>query len=314
MEEKTFSRRVKDELTLLINDQKALRPLLSGVVRVSGVLILGHEKKLKVTTEISELADLIFKAFETVYKVHPSYQYGNKTHFDKAPTYSVVIRENVFDILRDLECFDDLVRMKPKEMIKSSNFKYFVTGIFLGAGMISDPQKSQYYVELSFSDEEDAKSVLHKLLTFKGGKKMSFKMTTRRDRYILYLKKGEEISVLLAYIGATNMMMEFEDTRLTKDFFNSQNRLIICDAANYKKALKNGESNLADIDIIEKRVGLFSFDDKNKLAIQVRKDHPDASYNEISKIMTEEGGIPITKSGVVHIFKKLHEFAEKLRN
>lgn len=44
MEEKTFSRRVKDELTLLINDQKALRPLLSGVVRVSGVLILGHEK------------------------------------------------------------------------------------------------------------------------------------------------------------------------------------------------------------------------------------------------------------------------------
>lgn len=41
---KNFSRRVKDELTLLINDQKALRPLLSGVVRVSGVLILGHEK------------------------------------------------------------------------------------------------------------------------------------------------------------------------------------------------------------------------------------------------------------------------------
>lgn len=314
MEGKTFSRRVKDELSLLVYDKAALKPLLSGVVRVSGTLVLGHEKKLKVTTEVNSLADLIFKAFEVLYNVHPSYQYGKKTHFDKATTYSVVVRENVFDILRDLECFDDLMRIRPKEMLKSANFKYFVAGIFLGAGMISDPQKSQYYVELSFSDEEDAKAVLHKLLMFKGEKKMSFKLTTRRDRYILYLKKSDEISIFLAYIGASFMMLEFENTRLTKDFYNSQNRLLICDAANYKKALKTGEINLADIEIIEEKVGLFSFDEKNKLAMNVRKEHPDASYMEIARIMTEERGVPITKSGVVHIFKKLHEFAEKLRN
>jgi len=107
------------------------------------------------------------------------------------------------------------------------------------------------------------------------------------------LKKNEIIRVASKY------------PNIAKDYFNNQNRLIICNQANYAKSLKTGEENLEDIKILNKYYGESYFTDKMKDIIKVRKENKDIPYSEIAKILSDEGKY-ISKSGVAHIFKKMH--------
>lgn len=312
MPEVSFTKKVKSEIALVPFEEKALKPILAGMVRISGTIMIGKTNKLKIKTEIASLAKFLFNAFKTIYGVSPYFRYVKKMQFDKSIVYNLIIDEKVDVILEDLECYHEFERMKPREMVKVANIRGFVIGLFLGGGMVSNPNKSHYYLELTFNDEEDAELVLKKLLAFKDDRHCNFKMTKRREKYVLYLKRGDEISMFLAYLGAQYAMMDFENARLTKDYINNQNRLDICSNANYTKSKNNGEKNLLDIELIEKKIGFFAFDDKTRAAIEIRKDNPDDSYSEIAQKMVERS-IVITKSGVVHIFTKLHALAEKLK-
>lgn len=312
MPELTFSKKVKGELATASYPDEALKPLLSGLIRTAGSVVIGRNPQLKIKTEIASLAKLIFNSFKRAYGVTASFQYLKKMQFDKATVYTIVVSAKVDEILKELECFENLERLKPRAMVKNNNFRYFVIGLFLGGGMISDPAKKHYYLELAFIDSTDSEVVLKKLLALKDEKRCSFKPIKRREKYLLYLKRSDEIAVFLAYIGAPFMMMEYENTRLTKDYVNNENRLNICVQANYEKAAATAAKNLEDIELIERRVGLFAFDEKTRTAIDIRKNYIDASYTEIAAMMNDRS-IPITKSGVVHIFTKLHDFAAKLR-
>ena len=149
-------------------------------------------------------------------------------------------------------------------------------------------------------------------MLFKGNDTMSFKITERRGKYVLYLKKGDQISVFLSFVGAISMMLDFENERLTRDFFNNENRLTICTQANYARSLKTGEKNLRDIKFLEDKVGMIYFEPKVKEIVNLRKENKDASYQEIADLAVERG-IQVTKSGVVHIFAKIAKDAAKLK-
>ena len=141
---------------------------------------------------------------------------------------------------------------------------------------------------------------------------MNFKLTKRREKYVVYLKKSDQIPVFLSMMGAISMMLDYENERLTRDFFNNENRLMICSQANYGRTLKTGEKNLEDIKIIEDKIGSVYFEDKVKILVDLRKENKDASYQELADLAISKG-VQITKSGVVHIFKKIEKDAEKLK-
>ena len=54
------------------------------------------------------------------------------------------------------------------------------------------------------------------------------------------------------------------------------------------------------------------FNEKTRLLAEVRMEHKDASYQELSEFAANKG-LVMSKSGVVHVFKKIHEDALRIQ-
>ena len=255
---------------------------------------------------------LIFNALKDVYKVKPRFTYQKQLRLEKNTIYVITVEEKVKEILEDLEIVSNLERVKLSKMLKKDYVRGFMVGTFLASGQLSNPSRGSYFLELCFNHEDDANRVLKKLTSYKDEKEMNFKLTKRREKYVVYLKKSDQIPVFLSMMGAISMMLDYENERLTRDFFNNENRLMICSQANYGRTLKTGEKNLEDIKIIEDKIGSVYFEDKVKILVDLRKENKDASYQELADLAISKG-VQITKSGVVHIFKKIEKDAEKLK-
>ena len=160
--------------------------------------------------------------------------------------------------------------------------------------------------------------ILKKLNSFKNEKTMNFKMIQRRGRYIIYLKKSDQISVFLSYIGATTCMFEFENARIERDDINTINRLTICDLSNMKKSLKVAKEDIKLIDTLLSIKPMSLFDDKTQYVIKTRKDNPEMNFREIASYICENYNVQITKSGVVHILtslrKQASDYIKKLKD
>ncbi|MCI2068132.1 MAG: DNA-binding protein WhiA [Bacilli bacterium] len=309
----TFSKRIKEELALSTYQSEEKRAILSGFVRYSGALSIVPKTVLRLSSASASVAKFIFTSFKEVYKVQPKLTYTKQLRLNKSLIYHIDIEENPQFILKDLEILDGLERMtSSKRFFSEDLFHGFMIGTFLASGQISDPSSGRYFCEVVFNQRDEAELVLSRLLSFRDENKMNFKIIERRNRFVLYLKQSDQISVFLSYIGAVSMMFEFENARLERDYFNNENRLTICEQANYSRALKNGEGNLEDIDLLEKKIGKVYFTERTRILADIRKENKDASYQELAEL-AQKRGLTMTKSGVVHIFNKFHEDASKLR-
>jgi DNA-binding protein WhiA len=310
--QETFSRRIKNELSLLNYPLEKKKSILSGFIRYSGTLSISPQVGIRISSSSATASKFIFSCLKDVYKVQPKLTYTKELRLKKNLVYHIEVSTSALEILEDLEIYKDYESMVPMKMIDNEHLQGFIIGTFLASGQISDPDSGRYFCELAFNSEEEAKAVLNKLTAFKGENEMSFKLIQRRTKYVLYLKKSDQISVFLSYIGAISMMFEFENSRLTRDFFNNDNRLTICEQANYSRALKNGEKNIEDILLLEEKIGDVYFTEKTKVLAELRKENKDASYGELAELATKKG-LVVTKSGVVHVFTKFSEDASKLK-
>ena len=135
-------------------------------------------------------------------------------------------------------------------------------------------------------------------------------MTARRSGSIVYLKEAEKIGDFLHVVGAVNAMLAFEDLRIMRDMRNSVNRLVNCDTANLRKTAGAAAKQVEDIELIDQKQGLESLPEKLASLARFRLQHPELSLKELAEQVPDG---PISKSGVNHRLKKLHEIAENLR-
>ena len=92
------------------------------------------------------------------------------------------------------------------------------------------------------------------------------------------------------------------------------NRLNNCEQANVDKIIDASSKQIEDINIIVDKLGIDLVDDKLKNVIIYRLKYPEVSLSELSEIMSYETSKSITKSGLSHRFRKIHEIANRLRN
>lgn len=198
-----------------------------------------------------------------------------------------------------------------------------IKGAFLGSGSITDPEKG-YHLEISFGDEKNAEYVLNLSRTYGVnfkiikvnkcdnslyGEKNSEFSHPKKDKFIIYIKDGEQISNFLACIGANKAVLKFEDIRIFKEMKNNVNRIVNCESANLNKTIDAGIMQIEDIKLIQKRKQFEELSEELKEVANIRLENPEASLKEIGEMLVE----PISKSGVNHRFKKIHEIAEELR-
>jgi DNA-binding protein WhiA len=138
------------------------------------------------------------------------------------------------------------------------------------------------------------------------------KIVLRRKRYVVYLKRSDEISDFLILIGAKQACLQFENIRVDRDFANIDNRLRNIDTANYGKTMKAAERQFLEIHYFEKSVGFDKIDNpKLKALLLLRLKNPDASLDDLRKLLSEELNTSISKSNVNHLFRYLDEEYQK---
>ena len=190
----------------------------------------------------------------------------------------------------------------------NEEIRAYLRGVFLCCGSINDPKTSRYHMELLISTPDEAVFVQKLLNIFD----LNAKILNRDKGYMIYLKEAEKISDYIKILGANNAVMYFENVRIYREQKNKTNRLNNCEQANIDKVVATATSQLEQIRIIEETSSVELLDDKTRETLEYRKKYPEASFKELSEIISLETGKPITKSGLNHRLRKIKELAERL--
>ncbi len=311
----SFSGQTKSELSRINEeDRLAMRSEIAGFIRSTGVLSLVGLGKLnvKVSTDNNAVARHFKMLINEYFGAETSITVTTASSIKTNKIFEVNITEpdSCEMILR--ECGILLVRegcnyisdgIYSELVSRKIDKKAYIRGLFLGAGSISNPEKS-YHLEFVFNTDNLAQDTKKLLNSFS----LKAKVVQRKKSYIVYIKDSEKIADLLKIMGANEQVFKFEDTRVYKDVRNRVNRINNCDAANMDKSINAAMRQLEAIKIIENKYGLQVLPEKLRKVAEARLENPEISIKELGDMMTP----PMSKSGVNHRLNKILEKAEKM--
>lgn len=312
--ELSFSQKIKIELSSRPYRDEELRAALSAFVKINGTLSIRDRKaSLFLKTENPAVARFLHQAIERIYGLPSRFVYTRERAFHKRTLFHVIIEEGADDLLADLEI--PILEGKINKSLVSGDelIGGYLAGAFLASGSVNSPKSSNYHLEIALNDESHAKWFL-KLIHRYRARSFDAKSTTRRKRFVVYLKKSDQIADFLIAMGATECALEFEDVRVDRDFSNIENRLQNLDLANYMKSSAAARRELEDIAVLERFLGSERLEsEKERLLYSLRKDNPDASLRELASLLSERLGVTVSRSNVSHLFHALHLKAERYR-
>lgn len=316
----TFTTRVKEDITFNSLDYSTPRKkaILAGFFRIAGYVgRRDNNPILSMSTESAKVAKYLYQLIKDVYDFEPTFNYlTNKRYGKKSTKFIVVLEKKVAEIMEDLS-LDIFQTTIPRSLVYSDDTTAgYITGTFLASGSVTSPRSSNYHLEIVFDSEKIAERIKKML---EGFDKAIFnpRVAKRRNKYIVYLKKSDQISEFLIFIGASNASLEFESVRIDRDMQNITNRMLICDEANYQKTLKSAHEQIENIKIVKKYYNDKALDNPKLCALmELRLLHEDANLQELADLLTEEMGssTPISKGNVNHLFIKIKQLAEPYKN
>ena len=179
----------------------------------------------------------------------------------------------------------------------------FLRGAFLGGGSVTDPVKG-YHMELTTTHQAVARETR---VLIQDAMDFTAKTAQRNGCVVLYIKQSEQISELLALLGAGVASMGIMEARLEKELNNKVNRRCNCDDANISKVVDAAQGQLNAIEILKEKGLLDKLPAKLKQAAAARENNPESSLSELAALMDP----PITKPAMNQRLKKLIEFARE---
>ena len=306
----SFTTEIKNEICLNSFSRLENISMLSGFLR-NNALIKNDE--IVVLSENPKVIRKIFSLFKGLYDINPVISQGKSHNFNNKSYYNIFIFEELDFIFSDLMLVDNAgnrILVCNDYFLDSDDLKRaYLRGAFLARGSINDPKKSRYHLEFLVETLEEANFLKELLLYFS----INAKVISRDKGYMTYVKEAEKIGDFLRLVSASNAILYYEDIRIYRDHKNMTNRLNNCEQANVEKSVTAGRKQLEDILLIEDKIGLDGVSDKLREVMVYRKKYPDVSLLELSYIISKETEKNLTKSGLSHRFRKIHEIADKLR-
>ena len=300
----SFTSTIKNELVSIELSKLEQLSELSGLLRNS----IDSDNKLNITTENASIARLIFNRLKNNYDALIRVSVKKGYNYNKNYIYNLEVYKNDYIIINDLSLDTNIpdIYLIDDEDTKRA----YLRGVFLACGSINDPKKSRYHMEFSFNDYEYTKFINNMLESYD----LNSKILKRDSRYIVYIKESEKIGDFLRLIKAVNALLYYENIRVYRNRKNNLNRINNCEQANVDKIIQTAKNQVDDINLIKEKDAYDLLDDKLKEACIYRLKYKEESLLELSKIMTLETNVSITKSGLYHRFNKIKKLAEKLRN
>ena len=312
----SFTQRIKEELIELPYNETKSKSILSAFIRSSGSLNISNgDTKLLLKTENNKVAKYIYSLIKKEFpEANISFSYRIMMQFKKTTQYIININSDVDEILNVLE-INYLDSKIPYNLTdKDIKIKGYLEGLFLNNGTCSNPVSSNYHLEMYTNDEFFSEAIL-KLIRKIKDLEFSFKIIQRRNNYVVYLKRSDQISNFLAYLEASNSCLEFESIRIDRDNANSLNRLMNMDSYNFKKTITISEQQIKDIMQIDKSLGIKNIgNEKLRELCYLRLDNKEATFSELAELLSEKINKPVSKSNVNHLFIKIKDMAKGFRH
>ena len=317
----SFASETKNELARIEPEKKCcMLAEISGFLRVAGSIgLVGFGKfKIIITTDNPAVARHYKKLIQDYFGIETKLEIGEgkavgKSRSSKKFSYSItidadnrseqILRETGILLVREGNnyisdgIYSGIVRTKCCK-------KAYLRGVFMGAGTMSDPEKGYdlEFVLESATMAADLKKLINSFVD------LSCKVTERRGKHVVYMKKADYISDMLAIMGASSQVFSMEETRIKKEMVGSARRMSNCDSANMDRSIEASMKHIEAIKKIESSVGLASLPDSLREAADLRIEHPDISISALGELCDH----PLKKSGINKRLMKIEEIASKL--
>ena len=291
----SFSKSVKEELSKISNLAKkdVVKAELIGYLITNNVSIKNNKVKYSTESEynINRFAKLLNTVNISKYKIEI-----------QGKVFSITINEEL-KFANELDFNNESIKLNEsiKEFCNTEILeKALVRGSFLGSGSLNNPEKT-YHLEIIYSCEDNV-NYIKQLLE-------KYDIQIKKLNTSLYLKDGEEISKLLAFIGANKAVLKFEEIRVLRDMRNNVNRIVNCETANLNKTINAALKQIEDIKFIKKMNKFNELSEGLQEIANLRLENSDISLVELGKLLNN----PIGKSGVNYRLKCISQFADELR-
>ncbi len=305
----SFTTEIKNEICSNSYSRLENICLLSGFLRNNAEVL---DDEIVIVSENPKVVRKIFALLKEIFDISPVINSGKSTSFKKN-YFNILIDDKFSVILSSLMIKDNGVMFPsiPSYFLDTEDLKRaYLRGVFLAKGSINDPKKSRYHMEFLVDRKDEAYFIVSLLSYFD----INSKVIPRDKGYMTYVKEAEKIGDFLRIVSANNAILYYEDIRIYRDHKNMTNRLNNCEQANVDKTIDASRKQMDDISLIKEFIGLDAVPEKIRDVVIYREKYPEASLLELSYIIGSETDKPITKSGLSHRFRKIHEIAERIRN
>ena len=316
MKKESFTKKVKEELcSNEYTSQDRLRALLAAYIRINGSLLFRDKKSyLTLSSENAKIARFIYETINRIYDANAHLTFKSKKNLEKNTIYTIEVSDASEAIIEDLD-ISFLEGKISKNIVRNDDtISGYLAGAFLASGSVNSPKTSNYHLEIALNSENYAKW-LSKLFSKYHNSDIEPKIVKRREQFVIYFKKSDQISNFLIMIGAVMCCMEFENVRVDRDMINSTNRMMNMDTANMKRIYETGFRQVKEIKLIDEKLGIENISNqKVRLLCSLRLENESASLLDLSNIMSERLNKNITKSNINHLFRAIHEMYERFND
>lgn len=271
-------------------------PLLSAVVHTCAVIRrFGSSTELRIISSnpaLHELASYLLKKL-----------FSLETVSDGRDT---VIRKDAMKALEELRIMTrnengevEFVKGVEPTLVKRDKYRRaYLKGAFLGSGSLSE---KSWHLEITVQTEEMAND-LKRLIE---GYKLSAHVFRRKDKYVVYLKKREDICDFMALVGAMKASLELSGRLAENKVKTDTRRSVNLMLSNMDRTIDVGVKQMQAIKRISRTAGLGALGPKLREVAALRADNASLSYDDIA------AELGISKGSVKYRFKMIMQFAEQ---
>lgn len=287
------------------------RALLAALIRIEGTLFISGQGRyrLEVATDAPSVARLAWRLLHEAYGMRTELT-TRRSVLHKTPNYLIDVpaQAGLTEALRDMGVLGETgleLGVAPSLIAKQCCAAAYLRGAFLGSGFVSDP-RGDFHFEITVESREmadDISSLMHE-------KGIKARVMQRRSSYIVYIKSGESILEFLAFVGAHQSALIFENARVVKSVRNDVNRMTNAEMANQMKSANASVDQIYAMRAVLEAYGPDKLPPALREVIRLRVAYPDATLKELG----ERANPPLSKSAVYHRIRRIEQMARDLQD
>ena len=299
---------VKEELARVEVSKTSVRAAeLASVLRFAGGLhIISGRIAIEAELDSQTIARRVTRDLGELYGVRPDVSVISPSGIRRSNQYLVRVLDGGETLARQTGLLDARrrpVRGLPNKLTTGSRDDIAAVwrGAFLAHGSLTDPGRSAA-LEITCPGNETAMA----LVGAAGRLGISAKAREVRGVHRVVIRDGEAISAMLALMGATDTVRNWEELRQRREVRATANRLVNFDDANLRRS---AQAAVAACARVERAMELLADDipDHLRYAGELRLAHRDASLDELG----HHADPPMTKDAVAGRIRRLLAMADK---